>query len=356
MTVERPRSMAAQPLQLWRAMKIRVGAWAILVVVGALGACSSGETSGSSAGTAGATHGAGGSTISGAGGSAAGVPSSGGGAGTGIAAGGGGMSGGISGGAGGVAGSAGSVSSGTGGMSVGGASAMAGASGLGGTTNDLGTIVGSPAVAKLLALTKNCTAANKIASDTGKFATDSGATVHVCSLPGAAGTADAGGALYWTADMDIDCDGLMTANCPGPAGPDHDPSYYNQTAFSGPNSTALTSEKDPYVVIPGEIKEIDQQNGGNIVAVIYGDQIEFAVFGDTIEYQPGDANEPIGEASVRTAKGLGIPASPATGGVGSGVTYIAFTGKGTQPKDMEDIAEVQALGKQLLESLLANNP
>jgi hypothetical protein len=281
------------------------------------------------------------------------------------------MSGGISGGAsgnapsGGSAGSSGSSGSsggsgGSGGMSMGGTTGAGGSagasSGLGGTTNDLGTIIGSPAVAKLLALTKSCTAANKVASDTGKFATDSGTTVHVCSLPGAAGTTDAGGALFWNADMDIDCDGLTTANCPGPAGPDHDPSYYNQTAFSGPNSSALTSEKDPYVVIPGEIKEIDQQNGGNIVAVIYQNQIEFAVFGDTIEYQAGDANEPIGEASVRTAKGLGIPASPATGGVGSGVTYIAFTGPGSQPKDMEDIAEVQALGAKLLESLLQNNP
>jgi hypothetical protein len=212
-------------------------------------------------------------------------------------------------------------------------------------------------VAKLLALTSQCTAANKIASDTGKFATDSGSIVHVCALPGAAGTADSGGALFWTADMDIDCDGLTTANCPGPVGsPDHDPSYYDQTSFSGPNSSALTSEKDPYVVIPGEITEIDQQNGGNIVAVIYQNQIEFAVFGDTIEYQAGDPNEPIGEASVRTAKGLGIPASPATGGVGDGVTYIAFTGNGSQPKDMEDIVEVQALGAKLLESLLQNNP
>jgi len=245
----------------------------------------------------------------------------------------------------------------TSGGSGGAGGSAAGSMGLGGTTDSLGTINGSPAVQKLLALTSQCTAANKIASDTGKFSTDAGTTVHVCSLAGKSGTADAGGALYWNADMDIDCDGITTANCPGPKGsPDHDPSYYNQTAFSGPNSTALTSEKDPYVVIPEEIKGVDQQNGGNIVAVIYQDKIEFAVFGDTIAYQAGDSGEPIGEASVRTAKGLGIPASPATGGVGSGVTYIAFTGPGSQPKDMEDIAEIQALGAKLLLSLLANNP
>ena len=331
----------------------------ILAVVGALSACSSGNTNGSNAGASGAGAGAGGGTTGVGGSSAAGTTGSAGAGGAGVST--GGMSAGNSGGASGNGPGGGSgVTGGSGGMSMGGTTGAGGnagaSSGLGGTTNDLGTIIGSPAVAKLLALTKDCTAANKVASDTGKFATDSGTIVHVCSLLGAAGTADSGGALFWNADMDIDCDGLTTANCPGPPGPDHDPSYYNQTAFSGPNSSALTSEKDPYVVIPGEIKEIDQQNGGNIIAVIYQNQIEFAVFGDTIEYQAGDPNEPIGEASVRTARGLGIPASPATGGVGSGVTYIAFTGPGTQPKDMEDIAEVQALGAKLLESLLQNNP
>jgi hypothetical protein len=261
-----------------------------------------------------------------------------------------------------------SGSGGSGGMSTGGATgaggssaggSSAGGSGLGGSTNSYGTIVGSPAVQKLLALTANCTAANKIASDTNKFATDSGKTVHVCALPGVAGTADSGGAIFWSADMDIDCDGVTTTNCPG-TGADKDPTYYYQTSFAGPHSAqskdgpALSAEKTPYVVIPDEITNVDQQNGGNIVAVIYNGQIEFAVFGDQIEYQKGDASEPIGEASVRTAKGLGIPASPASGGVSGGVTYIAFTGKGTQPKDMEDVAEIQALGTKLLESLLQN--
>ncbi len=145
---------------------------------------------------------------------------------------------------------------------------------------------------------------------------------------------------------------------------DKDPAYSDQTSFSGPHSKSnakgpsLASENTPYVVIPEEVvfPGLDQNNGGNIVAVIYKDQIEFAVFGDQIAYQAGDSEEPIGEASVRTAVGLGIPASPASGGVGSGVTYIAFAGAGSQPKDMEDIAEVQALGAKLLLSLLQNNP
>ena len=59
---------------------------------------------------------------------------------------------------------------------------------------------------------------------------------------------------------------------------------------------------------------------------------------------------------MRTANGLGIPPSPASGGVGGGVTYIAFVGTGSQPADMENIMQIQSLGAQLTESLLQNNP
>jgi hypothetical protein len=332
---------------------------ATLVVLGQAG-CSSGTSSNPSAGSsaaAGTVSSAAGSANSG-GSNGAGAPN--------VAGAGGAAVGGSAGGASGApaGGSAGDGSGGSAGTSAGGgagAGGSSGSAGLGGTTNSLGTISGSPAVAKLLALTSNCTASNKIDSDTGLFQTDSGTTVHVCSLKG--GTGNSGGAVYYTADMDIDCDGLTTTHCPG-TGADKDPSYDDQTSFSGPNSKSnakgpsLASENTPYVVIPEEVTfpGLDQNNGGNIVAVIYQDQIEFAVFGDQIQYQPGDPGEPIGEASVRTAVGLGIPSSPATGGVGSGVTYIAFAGPGSQPADMENISEIQTLGAKLLLSLLANNP
>jgi len=228
-------------------------------------------------------------------------------------------------------------------------------------TNSWGTIVGSPAIPKLLALTSNCTAANAISSDPGDFVLDNGMFTHVCSLKG--GPGNTGGAVYFTADMDIDCDGLMTTHCPG-TGADMDPSYYGQTSFHGPNSgsdslgPSLASENTPYVVIPEEVvyPGLDQMNGGNIVAVIYNNQIEFAVFGDQIAAQPGQKGEPIGEASVRTANGLGIPSSPASGGVGGGVTYVVFVGQGSQPADMENIPQVQMMGAQLTEALLTNNP
>ena len=59
---------------------------------------------------------------------------------------------------------------------------------------------------------------------------------------------------------------------------------------------------------------------------------------------------------MRTADGLSIPASPAAGGVPGGVTYIAFVGAGSQPADMENLTQIQALGAQLTQALLNNNP
>jgi hypothetical protein len=225
---------------------------------------------------------------------------------------------------------------------------------LGGTTNSLGTISGSPAIAALLALTKSCTAANQIPSSH-TYKLDSGASTSICSLKG--GPGNAGGALFYTADMDIDCDGIMSAHCPG-SGADMDCCYQDQTSFHGPHSASnengpqLTSENTPYVVIPQDVTfpGLDKNNGGNIIAVIYDNQLEFGVFGDT---GPTDI---IGEASVRTANGLDIPASPANGGVSGGVTYIAFVGAGSQPADMENLSQIQSLGAQLTASLLKNNP
>ncbi|HTA92383.1 MAG TPA: glycoside hydrolase family 75 protein, partial [Polyangiaceae bacterium] len=229
-----------------------------------------------------------------------------------------------------------------------------GGAGLGGTMNPLGTISGSPAIAALLALTQNCTTANQI-PNSHTYKLDNGTTTSICSLKG--GTGNAGGAIYYIADMDIDCDGIMTTHCPG-TGADMDCCYQDQTSFHGPNSAtnkdgaSLASENTPYVVIPQDVKfpGLDQNSGGNIIAVIYNNQLEFGVFGDQ---GPTDI---IGEASVRTANGLGIPSSPATGGVGGGVTYIVFVGTGSTPADMENIPQIQALGAQLTESLLQNNP
>jgi hypothetical protein len=94
---------------------------------------------------------------------------------------------------------------------------------------------------------------------------------------------------------------------------------------------------------------LDTTNGGNVIAVIYNHHLEFAVFGDT-----GPPNL-IGEASYACAAGLGINPDPANGGVNMGVTYIVFVGANTAPSNIENQAETQQLGNQLVAQLIANN-
>jgi hypothetical protein len=162
------------------------------------------------------------------------------------------------------------------------------------------------------------------------------------------------GAVYWVADMDIDCDGHTT---PGKCDKDHDCCYLTDTNVHGPNG-ALTASEDPYVVIPidfacpGEPTFPDYPGlpAGTTVALIYGNKILYAPFGDC------GPPEIIGESSYRAAELLGIPPSAVNGGVlGRTVTYIAFTGTGTKATDITNQTEVKALGEKLVQQLLANN-
>jgi hypothetical protein len=209
----------------------------------------------------------------------------------------------------------------------------------------VGTDGGAPSAAdidRLLALTKSCTQANSAPSS--HVYPDPGSAVpndYICTLKGA---------VFFNADMDIDCDGRMSTHCPG-TGADKDCCYQPMTSFTNLQGQPLSAEATPYVVIPLDFMYpgLDQTNGGNVIAVIYNHQLEFAVFGDQ-----GPTNL-IGEASYATANNLGINPSPARGGIGSGVTYIVFVGPGTQPHDIENQAETRQLGSQLTAKLLANN-
>jgi hypothetical protein len=165
-------------------------------------------------------------------------------------------------------------------------------------------------------------------------------------------------AIYWVADQDVDCDGRMSATCPGPAGPDQDCCWQMQDSFgvaasggidpNGTASNAFSSQDDRYIVIPQ-----DNTTGippGTTVAVIYGNKMTFAVFADT-----GPVTV-IGEGSVATAKALGYSGSPGRGGImGNVVTYIAFTGSGTVASKVEDPTTLDTLGNQLVQQLLMNN-
>src|SRR5262249_8673992 len=149
------------------------------------------------------------------------------------------------------------------------------------TTGGMGGSTSVPTAAQLLALTKDC---NDVVSKH-TYALDNGKQVNICGLKGA---------VFWTADMDIDCDGKTTAQCNSMT----DCCYQNQTSFQNKNGEPLTASVTPYVVIPTDFMYpgLDTNNGGSVIAVIYNNQLLYAVFGDT------GPNDIIGEASYATAK------------------------------------------------------
>ncbi|MEU3058223.1 glycoside hydrolase family 75 protein [Streptomyces griseus] len=182
--------------------------------------------------------------------------------------------------------------------------------------------------AELLAEVGACTRISK-----GGYRTDSGsakATVPVC------GTEDA---VFWKADMDIDCDGRKTKACNTKT----DPYFQPETAFQSSRGEPLDSAALPYVVVPGPSKVWDYRKsgltGGSVVAVVYRDRVRYGVIGDT-----GPTNI-IGEASYAMAKALGIDPDPSTGGAASGVTYIAF--KNSRVSPIESRARAQSRGAAL---------
>jgi hypothetical protein len=194
---------------------------------------------------------------------------------------------------------------------------------------------GTVSAADLLAKVTSCSQISR-----GKYRTDQGAsaTVPVCGKDGA---------VFWKADMDIDCDGQVTARCNA----DTDPWFQGDTAFHQSDGRPLNSEELPYIVVPSPSATWNYANsgikGGGVAAVIHGNKVEYAVVGDT-----GPAKV-IGEASYATARALGIDPDPATGGTGSGVTYILFTGSRVSP--IESHSAAVSLGSTLAKQFLKDN-
>ncbi|WP_053707341.1 glycoside hydrolase family 75 protein [Streptomyces sp. NRRL B-3648] len=186
---------------------------------------------------------------------------------------------------------------------------------------------GAVSAADLLARTGTCTELSK-----GRYRTDADgpATVPVC------GTRDA---VFWKADMDIDCDGRPTTHCNSST----DPMFAAITAFQQSDGRELSAETLPYVVVPAPSARWDYRaygvRGGSVVAVVHGDRVQYAVVGDT---GPSDL---IGEASYAAAAGLGIDPDPQVGGVPSDVTYIVFRDSRVSP--IEDHAAAVTEGERL---------
>ncbi|MCQ9130457.1 glycoside hydrolase family 75 protein [Streptomyces sp. IBSBF 2807] len=186
---------------------------------------------------------------------------------------------------------------------------------------------GSVRAADLLARVRDCAPVSR-----GRYRTDDDmpATVPVC------GTDEA---VFWTADMDIDCDGRPGPHCNSGT----DPLFSEATAFQQSDGRYLSAEELPYIVVPGVSAVWDHRahgvGGGSVAAVVYGDRVEYAVVGDV------GPREIIGEASYATARALGIRADPHGGGTPSGVTYIVFRNARATP--IESHASAVAVGERL---------
>lgn len=192
-------------------------------------------------------------------------------------------------------------------------------------------------VAALLSLTnKPCT---KTLSGAYKYDDDGNKTAAICG--------DRTAAVYWTADMDIDCDGKVT---PGKCDAAHDCCFQAQTAFQNSKGDHLTAAVDPYYVIPNNFNLA--ANGiakWQIAAIIYNGKLTYAFLADT-----GPANI-IGEASYATAVILGINPDAKVGGTDGPVTYIVFTGTGGRPTIPEDHDQVLQVGTRAAQEFLKAN-
>ncbi|MEV6411486.1 peptidoglycan-binding protein [Kribbella sp. NPDC051718] len=166
---------------------------------------------------------------------------------------------------------------------------------------------------------KDKTAGCETQLSNGKYAHDSGGsrTVAVCKT---------GGAVHWTADFDVDCDGQRTTQC----NENTDPSFQPATSWNQSNGQPLNSAGLPFIVVPLSSSIWNYSTagiaGGTVAAVVYQDKVAYAVVGDQ------GPTGIIGEGSYKLAQQLGINPNPSSGGVsGAVVTYILFPGVKSVP-------------------------
>ncbi|MFJ5226853.1 glycoside hydrolase family 75 protein [Streptomyces sp. NPDC088400] len=194
---------------------------------------------------------------------------------------------------------------------------------------------GPVSAAALLAKAGRC---DQISKGNYRADDDSPASIPIC---------DAKGAVFWKADLDIDCDGQVTARCNSRS----DPYFQDTTAYTRSDGSPLNAEELPYIVVPTPSQIWNYRSsgirGGSVAAVIHGDKVRYAVVGDT--GPPGI----IGEASYAAARGLGILTDPAGGGASSGVTYVLF--KNSKVSPLEDQHATARLGAELAKKFLKEN-
>jgi hypothetical protein len=168
----------------------------------------------------------------------------------------------------------------------------------------------------------------------GGYRTDEGAprTIPVCG---------ANHAVFFKADLDVDCDGVRTQRCSGQT----DPAFQPQTALATSLGDPFDAARTPYVVLPNASPTFSfVRRGvalGDVVAVIRGDRVRYGVYADT------GPSSIIGEASYAMARSLGIDPDPRTGGADGGVTYVAFAGARARVRPQESHAVAVRVGERL---------
>ena len=208
-----------------------------------------------------------------------------------------------------------------------------------GGNEDGGFFDGGPSAQELLDITQDCDGIPDVLfpEDTGKPY-----TVQICRLDGA---------VWWRADGDIDCDGGTGESCKS------DPHYMSTTSAKDSQGNFVDASTVPFLVVPAahgawNPKAFGIKTGwsgyGSAGAIIYDGKVQYAPYADA-------SVKKIGEMSQAAAARLGIPTSPVSGGVSSGVTYIVFTGTGTYVDPIESEAAAVALGQSLATQLVENN-
>ena len=191
---------------------------------------------------------------------------------------------------------------------------------------------GTVTAAELLARVRGCV---RVSEELYRGDAGTPASIPVCGLDGA---------VFWKADMDIDCDGRPSPRC----NRDTDPWFQPTTSFAQSDGRYLRSETLPFIVVPAPSRTWDYRvhgiKGGSVAAVVYGDRVQYAVVGDT------GPRHIIGEASYATAEALGIRPDPRSGGTDSGVTYIVFEDSRVTP--IEDHEEAVRQGEELARKLV----
>jgi hypothetical protein len=183
------------------------------------------------------------------------------------------------------------------------------------------TTKGGPTASQLLAKAKGCS--KKLTKKPLQKTEDDPRNVNICG---------ANGGVFYTADMEVDCDGQETTKC----NEDTDCCFQDDTTFHQSDGKPFDAAKLPYIVMPRSSSNFEQSKygikGGEVAAIIYKGKVEYAIWGDT------DSPNKVGEASYAAAKGLGIDPDPKSGGVEGGVTYIVFANTVAKPTESHDSA------------------